>query len=141
MVRGMCRPVGRCAVVTATRCEDLPVCLIGERLVFLRAFCVVLETGGGTYKISLPEGYSWDGATIPRVWWSIMGHPLKQEFRLASLIHDWRCEHAKTGAERMVGDALFLECLERAGLVRWRRVGMWVAVRVWSLFFWRRRRG
>ena len=127
--------------MTATRCEDLPVCLMGERLVFLRAFCVVLETGGGVYKIGLPEGYSWDGATIPRVWWSIMGHPLKQEFRLASLVHDWRCEHAKTGAERMVGDALFLELLEKAGLPRWRRIGMWVAVRVWSLFFWRRRRG
>ena len=117
------------------------MCLMGERLVFLRSFCVVIETGGGVYRISLPEGYSWDGATIPRVWWSVMGHPLKQEFRLASLIHDWRCEHARTGAERMVGDALFLECLERAGLVRWRRIGMWVAVRVWSLFFWRRRRG
>ena len=117
------------------------MCLMGERLVFMRSFTVVLETGGGVYKISLPEGYSWDGATIPRVWWSIMGHPLKQEFRLASLIHDWRCEHAKTGAERMVGDALFLELLEQAGLPRWRRIGMWVAVRVWSLFFWRRRRG
>ena len=137
----MCCPVGRGAVVTATRCEDLPVCLIGDRLVFASAFVVLLETGGGMYKISLPEGYSWDGATIPRVWWSIMGHPLKQEFRLASLVHDWRCEHARTGAERMVGDALFLECLEQAGLPRWRRIGMWVAVRVWSLFFWRRRRG
>ena len=81
----MCRVVGRGGPVTSTRCEDLPVCLMGERLVFLRSFCVVLETGGGVYKINLPEGYSWDGATIPRVWWSIMGHPLKQEFRLASL--------------------------------------------------------
>ena len=127
--------------MTATRCEDLPVCLMGERLVFMRSFTVVLETGGGVYKISLSEGYSWDGATIPRVWWSIMGHPLKQEFRLASLVHDWRCEHARTGAERMVGDALFLECLEQAGLPRWRRIGMWCAVRIYSLFFWRRRRG
>ena len=137
----MCCPVGRGAVVTSTRCEDLPVCLIGDRLVFASAFVLLLETGGGVYKISLAEGYSWDGATIPRVWWSIMGHPLKQEFRLASLVHDWRCEHAKTGAERMVGDALFLELLENAGLPRWRRIGMWVAVRVWSLFFRRRERG
>lgn len=137
----MCCALGRGAVVSSTRCEDLPVCLMGERLVFLRSFMVVLETGGGVYKFSPPEGYSWDGATIPRVWWSIMGHPLKQEFRLASLVHDWRCEHARTGAERMVGDALFLECLEKAGLPRWRRIGMWVAVRVWSLFFWRRKRG
>jgi len=51
--------------VTSTRCEELPVCLIGERLVFMRSFTVVLETGGGTYQISLPEGYSWDGASTP----------------------------------------------------------------------------
>ena len=127
--------------MTSTRCEDLPVCLMGERLVFLRSFCVVLETGGGVYKLSLPEGYSWDGASIPRPCWSVMGHPLESSVRLASLVHDWRCEHARTGAERMVGDALFLELLEKAGLPRWRRIGMWVAVRVWSLFFWRRKRG
>ena len=123
--------------MSSTRCEDLPVCLIGDRLVFLSAFVVLLETGGGEYRIAFAEGYSWDGASIPRPCWSVMGHPLQQELRLASLVHDWRCEHARTGAERMVGDALFLELLERAGLPRWRRVGMWVAVRVWSLFFWR----
>ena len=127
--------------MTSTRCEDLPVCLDGDRLVFVSAFVVLLETGGGEYRIAFTEGYSWDGATIPRLLWSLMGHPLQKELRLASLIHDWRCEHARTGAERMVGDALFLELLEKAGLPRWRRIGMWVAVRVWSLFFWRRRRG
>ena len=123
--------------MSSTRCEDLPVCLDGDRLVFVSAFVVLLETGGGEYRIAFTEGYSWDGATIPRLLWSLMGYPLQKELRLASLIHDWRCEHARTGAERMVGDALFLELLEQAGLPRWRRIGMWVAVRVWSLFFWR----
>ena len=80
----MCCAVGRGAVVSSTRCEDLPVCLDGDRLVFVSAFTVLLETGGGEYRIAFTEGYSWDGATIPKLLWSLMGHPLHKELRLAS---------------------------------------------------------
>ena len=119
--------------------NTLPVCPVGDRLEFVVKYLVVITTGGGELRIEIPQGYSWDGASIPWWAWSIMGHPFERELRLASLVHDWRCEHARTPAERMVGDALFLELLERAGLPRWRRVAMWLAVRINSLFFWRAR--
>jgi hypothetical protein len=121
--------------------QDLPVCLHGDRLQFLVGFAVQLEVNGCGLLIAIPEGYSWDGASIPRLCWSIMGHPLEADLRLASLVHDWHCEHAKNKADRMVGDALFLALLRRAGLPKWRRLAMWAAVRVYAVFFWRVRRG
>lgn len=117
--------------------DGLPVCLIGDRLTFVTLHLLHLQTGGCVLTIEFPEGYSWDGASIPRICWPIVGHPLEADLRLASLVHDWRCEHATTPAERMVGDALFLELLHGAGLPRWRRVAMWIAVRLYSLLCWR----
>jgi hypothetical protein len=127
--------------VIDTRGEDLPVCLIGERLVFVVPYLVSLQVNGCGLLIAIPEGYSWDGASIPRACRPVMGHPLRREFRLASLVHDWHCEHATNEAERMVGDALFLLLLRRAGLPRWRRLAMWLAVRIYAVFFWRARNG
>jgi hypothetical protein len=127
--------------VIGTRGEDLPVCLIGERLVFVVPYLVSLQVNGCGLWIAIPEGYSWDGASIPRACWSIMGHPLEADLRLASLVHDWHCEHATDEAERMVGDALFLLLLRQAGLPRWRRLAMWAAVRLYAVFFWRVKRG
>lgn len=124
----------------STKSTDLPVCQLGNRLVFMSSFDFVLMTGGGEYRISFNEGYSWDGATIPRIVRPVLGNPLEERYRIASLVHDWRCEHAETFSERMVGDSIFLEILEKSGLSRTRRMAMWIGVRLWSLLFWRSQR-
>ena len=51
-----------------------------------------------TYKgkvsyIFIPRGYRWNGANIPGFAWFIIGTPDDPKFRLASMIHDWLCEH------------------------------------------------
>ena len=119
---------------------DLPVCLVSDGkladcLVFIRTVdCVAYAP----LKILLecPEGTSWDGATIPRICWSVIGHPLQREFRFASLFHDRACERAVTLEQRAMGDAIFRELLRQAGVCWWRRTAMWLAVRVygWYLF-------
>ena len=118
--------------------SDLPVCLLGDRLVFYStvdcvAYCplrVVLEC---------PEGASWDGATIPRYCWSLIGHPLQKEFRFASLFHDRSCERAETVEQRAIGDAIFRDLLRQAGVCWWRRTAMWLAVRVYGVYLMRKR--
>ncbi len=41
---------------------------------------------------SVPSGAVVDGASIPRVFWSIIGSPLTGRYRDASVIHDWYCD-------------------------------------------------
>ena len=63
---------------------------------------------GATVEVAVPRYYTWDGASIPSLCWSIIGKPLDPRFALASLVHDWICEHAETRPQRVFADAMFL---------------------------------
>jgi len=92
---------------------------------------------GSVLEIAIPAGYHWDGATIPRPCWSIIGHPTDPQFALASLAHDWFCEHSETRPIRVMGDAIFLWLLRHAGVPAWRHYAMFLAVSGYRRFVWR----
>lgn len=46
-----------------------------------------------TYSFVIPKGYTWDGATIPRVFWRLIGSKSDNRFLVPSLIHDVLCEN------------------------------------------------
>jgi len=121
--------------------DDFPVCLEGERLAFLAEHIAHDMLPGGV-RVSRSEtaGSSWDGASIPRWAWPIMGHPLAADVREASYWHDRLCEGSETPEDRMVADAVFLMMLRRSGVSRWRRWAMWAAVRFYAVVIWRGKR-
>ena len=43
-------------------------------------------------KWSVPRGIAVDGASIPQVFWSVIGGPFEGRYRNASVIHDYYCE-------------------------------------------------
>jgi hypothetical protein len=88
-------------------------------------------------EIAIPSGYPWDGATIPRPCWAIIGHPIDPQFALASLAHDWFCEHSATRPIRVMGDAVFLWLLRHAGVPAWRHYAMFLAVSAYRRLIWR----
>ena len=92
---------------------------------------------GSVVEIVIPAGYHWDGATIPQPCWSIIGHPMDPQFALASLAHDWFCEHSATRPIRVMGDAIFLWLLRDAGVPAWRHYAMFLAVSAYRRFIWR----
>lgn len=46
-----------------------------------------------TYEFIIPSGYTWDGATIPRIFWRLIGAKSDNRFLVPSLIHDVLCEN------------------------------------------------
>ena len=118
--------------------DQLPVCLIGDRLTFLSTCLVRCKYAAPAAVI---EGESWDGASVPRWAWSVIGHPLRDEFRWASFWHDRLCVAATNIEQRTVADAVFLALLRDAGVAKWRRLAMWSAVRFYGVFLWRRNGG
>lgn len=42
---------------------------------------------------SVPAGFTFDGASIPRVFWPVFGHPLSGRLVRAACVHDWHCVH------------------------------------------------
>ena len=86
--------------------------------------------------VDLPEGTVYDGATVNAAFWSVIGHPMQAEFLEAALIHDQICTFAKTTNVRRLGDALFNLILERNKVPRWKRVSMFLVVRLYALLVW-----
>ena len=62
-----------------------------------------------TMNIKVPEGYLTDGATIPKVFWSVIGSPYLPEYITAAIVHDWCCDE-KYDVEEM--SDLFFELLK-----------------------------
>lgn len=125
------------------RWDDMPVCLMGDRLEFLTSVAMRGHILGAIrLQIDEPEGGSYDGATIPRLLWRIIGKPLSREFRWASYWHDRLCERSYYWSDRRLADAVLLALLDREHVAYWRRTAMWLAVRAyaWFVWSWRRRR-
>ena len=45
------------------------------------------------YEFLIPKGYTWDGATIPRMFWRLIGSKSDNRFLVPSLVHDVLCEN------------------------------------------------
>ena len=80
--------------------------------------------GNKTYII--PAGFMFDGASIPRIFWSLIGYPLESEFRVAALIHDW-CYRTRC-VSFMDANKLFLRRLKSQGVSYWKRGLMYSSV-------------
>ena len=81
--------------------------------------------------IKVPTGFRTDGASIPKVAWSWIGHPLG-EYAPASVIHDFCCEHATW--PRAKTDRIFLEAMRDCGVSYLKRQTMYIFVRLW--YYW-----
>lgn len=45
------------------------------------------------YSFLIPKGYCFDGASVPRFFWRIIGSNTDNKFLLAALVHDVLCEN------------------------------------------------
>ena len=54
---------------------------------------IVDEIAQESYDFVIPKGYTWDGATIPRMFWRLIGSKSDNRFLVPSLIHDVLCEN------------------------------------------------
>lgn len=82
------------------------------------------ETGGWVLRervhtqlldltIDIPAGFRTDLASIPRIFWSVVGHPAKPRIVLAALIHDWL--YSTQPVSRFLADIAFLYVMLRCG--------------------------
>lgn len=60
------------------------------RSITLKAPFAFVDRDERTWDV--PEGYTADGASIPRFFWTLVGAPLEGRYRDASIIHDYYCE-------------------------------------------------
>lgn len=60
------------------------------------------------YTFTIQKGYCWDGASIPRIFWRLIGSKTDNKFLIPSLIHDVLCEkHSYVNNDRYFADKVF----------------------------------
>lgn len=98
---------------------------------YLLAKSVILKV---TYKeqvsfIYIPENYVWNGANVPKFAWIFIGSKDDPEFRLASMVHDWLCEHHEDSRnDRYLSSLIFVRLLAVAGVEKFRQFLMFHSV-------------
>lgn len=66
-----------------------------------------------TYEFEIPKGYCFDGASVPRFFWRIIGSNTDNKFLIAALIHDVLCEnHSYIDNDRTFSTLVFNALLE-----------------------------
>ena len=68
---------------------------------------------GCDYEFTIPKGYCYDGASIPRIFWRIIGSNTDNQFLIPALIHDVLCEnHQYINNNRHFSTEIFNALLE-----------------------------
>lgn len=89
----------------------------------------------GGWSVRVAEGFRTDGATIPRVMWRAVGHPLQVPLLGPALAHD--AMYAGEMCGRKEADGRFLEAMRQAGIGWLKRRAVWAAVRCFGWAVWR----
>ena len=45
------------------------------------------------YTFTIPKSYCFDGASVPRFFWRIIGSNTDNKFLVSAMVHDYMCEH------------------------------------------------
>ena len=81
-----------------------------------------------SYKFAIPKGYCYDGATINRFFWRIIGSKTDNTFMIAALIHDVLCEnHHYIDNDRELSSKVFRDLLLTGGVGRFKAQIMYIA--------------
>src|SRR5690606_24029390 len=84
------------------------------------------------HTFTIPDGYFTDGASIPRWFWPVFGHPMTGGYLIAAVVHDILCDEAKAKRDyalRVYADGIFFLLLSRHGVPFWKRYFMLWGVR------------
>lgn len=87
--------------------------------------------------VVVPENFGSDGASMPRLFWRLIGHPFQMQYLREAILHDWL--YRTQPCSRAQADRIFYKLL--AGKVRgWRRRLIYLGLRLGGWIAWRQNR-
>lgn len=88
-----------------------------------------------SYVFIIPKGYCYDGASVPRLFWRIIGSNTDNSFLIAALVHDVLCEnHYYVDNDRRFSTQVFNVLLESAEVFPFKRFLMKKSVNMFQKF-------
>lgn len=96
---------------------------------------LVDKTKDRIYQFDIPKGFCFDGATINRFFWRIIGAPTDNSFLIAALVHDVLCEnHHYIMNDRHFSSEVFNALLESSKVGKFKRYLMFHSVDIFQHF-------
>lgn len=90
---------------------------------------------GLTYGFTIPKSYCFDGATVPRFFWRVIGPNTDNAFLVAAMIHDAICEnHYYVNRDRHFSTVVFNALLEASNVTPVKRFFMKHSVDLFQRF-------
>lgn len=87
--------------------------------------------------VVVPENFRSDGASMPRLFWRLIGHPFQMQYLREAILHDWL--YRTQPCSRALADRIFYNLL--AGKVKeWRRKLIYLGLRLGGWIAWRQNR-
>ena len=102
----------------------------------MKLLSVVEFTDTGGYIWSAKPGMIFDGASIPRIFWRLIGCPYCGKYRRAAVLHDAYYGLSSHHTRKSV-DKMFLEAMRSDGVSWLQSRAMYYAVRLFGEFAWR----
>ncbi|AYV94403.1 DUF1353 domain-containing protein [Fusobacterium necrophorum] len=88
------------------------------------------------YCITVPKGFITDGASVPRIFWTLF--PPQGKYTPAAIIHDFLYSECNdTGINRTLADRIFLHIMKELGVSFLKRTAMYRAVRNFGESSWK----
>lgn len=88
-----------------------------------------------TYKFEIPAYYYYDGATINKLFWRIIGSNTDNSFMIAALLHDYMCDtHSSVDYDRHFSTEVFNALLETSDVPAFKRFLMKHSVDIFQRF-------
>ena len=112
--------------------EELSVKKVGEQAYVLLDDLEVESLG---YRIKVLKGFDFDAASIPKMFWSIIGSPFTGNYTTPAAIHDGL--YAGEVLDRKVCDDIFLDLMKQYKVSYVRRYAMYWAVRLGGGKVWK----
>jgi len=105
----------------------------GDQWFTLRAFVYYAGSLESDEYYTVPAQFRTDFASIPRMLWTLIGHPAGK-YAQAAVLHDWL--YATAPVSRQRADALFFEAMGVLRVRRSRQWALWSGVRVGGWWAW-----
>lgn len=102
--------------------------------VLLENYSVNLTLRGVPHRVTIGKGFVYDGASIPRFFWRVVGHPYQGRTLPGATVHD--ALYASELMARSDADSVFYAMMKATKTGRVKRLLFWLIVRFFGGSVW-----
>ena len=91
----------------------------------------------GGVRVTVPMGFTTDGASIPRLLWRLCGHPFEAPRIYAAIRHDWHYSGGDPSVNRKDADRIYRSDMLALGVGPWKARVEYLALRLCGRSHWK----